>query len=108
MVLLVAAQAHSAPGPGADTFSGKSKISGHPPAAQQPGQAGSPLQQSSPLVQQAVHHDVSPPLYLIPPPRRRPGLRIHDIEPIPRKYQPATADPVTQQNYPPTLAPVTI
>ena len=54
MVLLVAAQAHSAPGPGADTFSGKSKISGHQPAAQQPGQAGSPLQQSSPLVQQAA------------------------------------------------------
>src|SRR3989442_8689873 len=29
--------------------------------------AQGPLQQSSPLVMQAVHHDVSPPLFLIPP-----------------------------------------
>src|SRR5260370_15891569 len=69
--------------------------------------AQGPLQQSSPVVKQAVHHDVSPPLFLIPPPPRQPGLRIHDIEPIPRRYQAAAVDPVVQQSYPTTLAPVT-
>jgi len=54
-----------------------------------------------------MHHDVSPPLFLIPPPPRQPGLRIHDIEPIPRRYQAAAVDPVVQQSYPTTLAPVT-
>ncbi len=69
--------------------------------------AQGPLQQSSPVVKQAVHHDVSPPLFLIPPPPRQPGLRIHDIEPIPRRYQAAAVDPVLQQSYPTPLAPVT-
>src|SRR5260370_28882107 len=69
--------------------------------------AQGPLQQSSPLVMQAVHHDVSPPLFLIPPAPRQPGLRIHDIEPIPRHYQAAAVDPVLQSSYPTPLAPVT-
>src|SRR3989442_1850500 len=69
--------------------------------------AQGPLQQSSPLVMQAVHHDVSPPLFLIPPAYRQPGRRIHDIEPIPRHYQAAAVDPVLQSSYPTPLAPVT-
>ncbi len=69
--------------------------------------AQGPLQQRSPVVKQEVHHDVSPPLFLIPPPPRQPGLRIHDIKSIPRRYQAAAVDPVLQQSYPTPLAPVT-
>jgi len=69
--------------------------------------AQGPLQQSSPLVMQAVHYDVSPPLFLIPPAPRQPGFRVHDIKPIPRPYHGAVVDPVLQQSYPTTLAPVT-
>src|SRR6266849_126293 len=70
--------------------------------------AQGPLQKFSPVVNQAVHHDVSPPLFLIPPAPRQPGFRVHAIKPIPRRYQGAAVDPVLQQSYPTTLAPVTI
>ncbi len=98
---MVAAQGHS--------IAGKSAADGYPRGVQELTQStqSQPLLQSSPVVKQEVHHDVSPPLFLIPPPPRQPGLRIHDIEPIPRRYQPAAADPVLQQSYPTPLAPVT-
>ncbi len=99
--LMVAAQGHS--------IAAKSAVGDYPRGVQQSEQTTQPqpLQQSSPVVKQEVHHDVSPPLYLIPPPPRQPGLRIHDIEPIPRSYQPAAVDPVLQPSYPTTQAPVT-
>src|SRR5260370_41143695 len=99
--LMVAAQGHS--------IAGKSAADGYPRGVQELTQSTQPqpLQQSSPLVMQAVHHDVSPPLFLIPPPPRQPGLRIHDIKSIPRRYQAAAVDPVLQPSYPTTLAPVT-
>jgi hypothetical protein len=97
--LMVAGQRHS--------IGGKSPLGRDPRAVQHPGQGAQPLQQSSPAIKQALHHDVSPPLFLIPPAPRQPGIRVHDIELIPRHYQPAAADPVVQQSYPTTLAPVT-
>ncbi len=101
LLLMVAAQGHS--------IAGKSAADGYPRGVQEPAQSTQPqpLQQRSPVVKQEVHHDVSPPLFLIPPAPRQPGLRIHDIKSIPRRYQAAAVDPVLQPSYPTTLAPVT-
>ncbi len=101
LLLMVAAQGHS--------IAGKSAADGYPRGVQEPAQSTQPQppQQRSPVVKQEVHHDVSPPLFLIPPAPRQPGLRIHDIKSIPRRYQAAAVDPVLQPSYPTTLAPVT-
>jgi len=54
-----------------------------------------------------THHDVSPPLFLIPPTHHQPGFRIHDHERLPRPYHSATTDPVLQTQVATAAAPAT-
>jgi hypothetical protein len=108
--LVQAEQGHSIAGPPIATISGKSQAGGYLPGVQQPGQTdqSQPLQQRSPVVNQAVHHDVSPPLYLIPPAPRQAGQRVHPVKPIPRRISPINSgavDPVVQETVPTILAP---
>jgi hypothetical protein len=79
-----------------------------PALAQTQGGGPTVIQQRSPVVNQAVHHDVSPPLYLIPPALRQAGQRVHPIRPIPRRINGGAVDSVVQESVPTTLAPVTI
>src|SRR5215472_5539570 len=67
----------------------------------------SSIQSRSAQVQEAEHHDVSPPLYAIPPAPRRTGQRIHENEILPRQFNRGARDPVVQSTMPTALAPAT-
>src|SRR5579859_7406427 len=53
--------------------------------------------QRAPQSQLDTHHDLSPPLFMIPPARRHPGLMERDHERLPRPSHLATNDPVLQR-----------
>jgi len=53
--------------------------------------------QMSPPVQFDTHHDLSPPLFSIPPAPRQPGFLIHDHERLPRPQSATNSDPVIQR-----------
>jgi hypothetical protein len=78
--------------------------------AQQPGQVdqSQSVVRSSPSVEAAAHHDVSPPLYLIPPAPRQAGQRVHPVKPIPRRINGGAVDPVVQESAPTILAPAPV
>src|SRR5437016_4485799 len=62
-----------------------------------------PVQQTSPEVAQAEHHDLSPPLFAIPPAPRQEGFRVHDHERLPRPDTRGIVDPVVQREAAPTV-----
>ena len=92
------------------TSSGTNLASVQTSAAQQPGQVdqSQSVVRSSPSVEAALHHDVSPPLFLIPPAPRQAGQRVHPVRPIPRRINGGAVDPVVQQSVPTILAPAPI
>src|SRR4029077_4642698 len=53
--------------------------------------------QINPQTQVDTHHDLSPPLFAIPPARRHPGLMERDHERLPRPLSRVTNDPVLQR-----------
>src|ERR1051326_8343229 len=63
--------------------------------------------QTDPEFQRDNHHDLSPPLFAIPPARRQGGLMERDHERLPRPRSLATSDPVLQQQMIAAAAPVT-
>jgi hypothetical protein len=63
--------------------------------------------QTDPEFQRDNHHDISPPLFAIPPARRQGGLMERDHERLPRPRSRATSDPVLQQQMIAAAAPVT-
>src|SRR5215813_669006 len=64
---------------------------------QKPGSTDQPqsVEQRS-QVKEEERHDVSPPLYAIPPAPRRGGKRIHEHEILPRHFNRGALDPVVQ------------
>src|SRR4051812_26359391 len=64
------------------------------PAAADQSQA---VVQTSPQTQRETHHDVSPPLFAMPPARRQGGLMERDHERLPRPQSRPTSDPVVQR-----------
>ena len=54
-----------------------------------------------------IHHDLSPPLAMLPPAYRPPGLQIRDHERLPRPVSRATSDPVVQRDIVRLSAPTT-
>ena len=90
---------------------GEKKPQNPTPASGKTGQAdqSESAQQRSPKVEEAEHHDVSPPLISIPPAPRQAGYRVHDHERLPRPSNPNrdAADPVLQRQASPAVAPVT-
>src|SRR5438270_4057030 len=63
--------------------------------------------QIAPPSQANAHHDLSPPLFAIPPARHRVGLMERDHERLPRPPSRATNDPVLQAQTITAAAPVT-
>src|SRR5438270_3873279 len=63
--------------------------------------------QTNPQSQRDTHHDLSPPLFAIPPARRQAGLMERDHERLPRPSSHATNDPVLQSQTIAASAPVT-
>src|SRR2546430_5284581 len=63
--------------------------------------------QRNPRSQVDNHHDLSPPLFAIPPARRRGGLMERDHERLPRPSSRATYDPVLQSQTIAAAPPVT-
>ena len=63
------------------------------------------VQQTSPEVAPAEHHDLSPPLFAIPPAPRQEGFRVHDHERLPRPDTRGIVDPVVQREAAPTVVP---
>src|SRR5438105_9880560 len=62
--------------------------------------------QTNPQTQLDTHHDLSPPLFAIPPARRQGGLMERDHERLPRPRSLATSDPVLQRQTITAAAPV--
>src|SRR5579864_5509500 len=63
--------------------------------------------QTSPPSEFDTHHDLSPPLFSIPPAPRQPGFLIHDHERLPRPASSASSDPVVQRQIGQASAPTT-
>src|SRR5467141_1661758 len=63
--------------------------------------------QTAPRSELDTHHDVSPPLFAIPPARRQGGLMERDHERLPRPRSLATRDPVLQARTLTAAAPIT-
>src|SRR5256714_14616228 len=63
--------------------------------------------QTNPRTQVDTHHDLSPPLFAIPPARRQGGLMERDHERLPRPSSHATNDPVLQRQTIAASAPAT-
>src|SRR6476646_8269594 len=63
--------------------------------------------QMAPPSERDTHHDLSPPLFAIPPARRQGGLMERDHERLPRPRSLATRDPVLQARTFTAAAPVT-
>jgi uncharacterized membrane protein len=63
--------------------------------------------QRSPRSQRDDHHDLSPPLFAIPPAHRASGLMIRDHERLPRPQSRTLTDPVLQRQLATAAAPVT-
>src|SRR5262249_9094303 len=75
---------------------------------QKPGSTDQPqsVEQRS-QVKEEERHDVSPPLYAIPPAPRRGGKRIHEHEILPRQFNRGALDPVVQSTMSDLQAPAT-
>ena len=69
-------------------------------------QSQSVVQMGSQLEPDA-HHDLSPPLFSMPPAHRRGGLMERDHERLPRPHHRVTSDPVVQRQIATAAAPVT-
>ena len=63
--------------------------------------------QRSPRSEQDAHHDLSPPLFAMPPAHRAGGLMIRDHERLPRPQSRNLSDPVLQRQVATVSAPVT-
>src|SRR5437868_6880580 len=63
--------------------------------------------QTNPQLQSDNHHDLSLPLFAIPPAPRQAGLMERDHERLPRPHSFATSDPVLQQQTISASAPFT-
>jgi hypothetical protein len=63
--------------------------------------------QKNPQTDLDTHHDLSPPLFMIPPARRHSGLMVRDHERLPRPHHRATTDPVLQRTAATAAAPST-
>ena len=65
------------------------------------------IQQRGSTAEGDEHHDISPPLFAIPPAPRRTGQRIRDHELLPRPTNPNRKDAALQTQAPTALAPAT-
>src|SRR6266404_8551392 len=65
------------------------------------------IQQRGSTAEGDEHHDISPPLFAIPPAPRRMGQRIRDHELLPRPTNPNRKDAALQTQAPTALAPAT-
>src|SRR5690242_5048944 len=70
---------------------------------------GSPPTQRGGQAEAEVHHDTSPPLWLMTPAAPQVGQRVHRVLPLPRpgRGQASPGSPVVPVNVPPTI-PATI
>src|SRR5437016_87677 len=66
-----------------------------------------PIEQRSPESEQDNHHDLSPPLFAMPPAHRAGGFMIRDHERLPRPQSRTLTDPVLQRQVATASAPVT-
>ena len=64
--------------------------------------------QHSPSIAAALHHDLSAPLFLLPPAPRQPGMRVHSVKPLPFRFSGPGVDPVVQDSDYRILAPLPI
>ena len=109
-LLVVVSQAQTAKGHSSPRFSRKAKAGGQNPFSPQSGEVdlSHSVQQTTPTVSREVNHDLSPPLYLIPPAVRQGGQRVHDIEILPRPNVASVVDSVVQRTGPTRRAPATL
>ena len=83
------------------TFWGALRVYAQDPSVSQ----SQSVKQGSPVIKQAEHYDLSPPLSSLPSAPRQKGRRVHDIEALPRPFNPGANDSAVQRSAPAALAP---